>query len=104
MHPDRLEVKLAAQLHHSTVALRAYRRNALDTPKVWVADVTVRLSEVRVVEGVEGLKPHLEVHRLRKVDVLLQSHVPVIKARAVEWVAIGVTSRSGIGNGESRRV
>jgi hypothetical protein len=73
-----LEVELPGKLHHSTGASGRYLLDGIDLPEGATGKVINRRAKIRVVEGVEGLQSQLEVHRLCKVNALLQSHVPEI--------------------------
>jgi hypothetical protein len=75
-----------------------------------VADVSVNrvaAIELRVVEDIEHLQTKLQRARLGEVRHLVESHVEVVDARAVEVAALGVTLRPesiwGEGHGAASR-
>jgi len=57
----QLEVDFSCYLHYATVALRRRLLNAQDLSEGRRAQVAVRSGKLRVVEGVKGLKPQLDV-------------------------------------------
>ena len=75
---DPLEVEFSGKLHYSTGASGAYLLDSIDLPEVAAGKVINRRTKIRVVKGVEGLQPQLEVHGLCEVNTLLQRHVPEI--------------------------
>jgi hypothetical protein len=101
------EVKLAGQLR-STAGLRVARLSAetgwIDSgerlAKSRVAEVTVRLREVSVVEDIVGLEANLEVLRLAvQMKVLIERHVAVV----VAWAAEEISGRVAEGTRRFRR-
>src|SRR5579872_1665378 len=77
---DRLIQQLQSELNQPRTPGRAHQAEA------GVGHVSVRQSEVRVVEGVEHLGAELEPGALRHSDIFLDSDIPVGDAGAGQHV------------------
>ena len=80
-------------------------------PKRRVADVSIDgggSEELRMIEDVEGLQPELQQFAIVQRNLLLQRHVEVLQAGAVEEAARNIaqgaeTDRTGSGAAVKRR-
>src|SRR5207249_5047275 len=75
-----LEVILPTELDNS----RRVRRRELT--EATVTQTVIRVLELRVVEGVEGLQPQLQPARLSEGKGLKEREVPVVTARSAQGV------------------
>src|SRR6202041_1290566 len=108
-----LEVYLCPELHYPSVSVCRKRsdtedlseggracRGSIFVGKAWSGWVR----KIRVVEGVKGFKAQFNVLRLVDVNLLLNRHVAVVDARAIERVAIGAANATaGSPNRKDRR-
>lgn len=78
---NALEDHFQGSLHDARIECRCY---AAETPTV---DISPRVSELRMIEYVEGLKPELQTRALGDLRILEQRHVVVIDAGSGEEAA-----------------
>ena len=81
-YTDSLEVEAQGELHVPDVA-----RLSGDLSKLSAGRIEVRAAPVRVVEGVERLRPELKAHLFADGELLEQPQVPVLESRLMQKVA-----------------
>ena len=97
-----LEVKFAGKLHHSRGICDG--RNNSEVADTFVRYVCIRGPKLSPIEDIEGLQAELQPVSFGDLEILAHSHVPVIRARRLQYVAPRVAKGSGRIVGKGGRI